>query len=176
MQMHGDIVYGRMGGQFFSAKKGEWQKKSPIGVVALNKANGNTNWIYTGANESITNMVVLPNDNVLLIADKSNLIGLGYVESGQSQRSLQSKTEIQTRTRRGAMSAAKRRQSRSAASAARSKKARNAPTIRFRSFDRKTARSSCAVCSICSRLIRRRKIFRGQTNTPRPESAVGNRS
>ncbi len=83
MQLHGDVVYGRMGGQFFSAKKGEWQKKSPIGVVALNKSNGNTNWIYTGANESITNMVVLPNDNTLLIADKSNLIGLDMSSQGK---------------------------------------------------------------------------------------------
>ena len=83
MQLHGDVIYGRMGGQFFSAKKGEWQKKSPIGVVALNKSNGNTNWIYTGANESITNMVVLPNDNTLLIADKSNLIGLDMSSQGK---------------------------------------------------------------------------------------------
>ena len=83
MQLHGDVIYGRMGGQFYSAKKGEWQKKSPIGVVALNKSNGNTNWIYTGANESITNMVVLPNDNTLLIADKSNLIGLDMSSQGK---------------------------------------------------------------------------------------------
>ena len=83
MQLHGDAVYGRMGGQFYSAKKGEWQKKSPIGVVALNKSNGNTNWIYTGADESITNMVVLPTDNVLLIADKSNLIGLDMSSQGK---------------------------------------------------------------------------------------------
>lgn len=83
MQMHGDVVYGRMGGQFFSAKKGEWQKKSPIGVVALNKTTGNTNWIYTGANESITNMMIMPNDNTLLIADKSNLIGLDMSSQGK---------------------------------------------------------------------------------------------
>lgn len=83
MQLHGDVLYGRMGGQFYSAKKGEWQKKSPIGVVALNKADGTTNWIYTGANESITNMVVLPADNTLLVADKSNLIGLDMSSRGK---------------------------------------------------------------------------------------------
>jgi len=83
MQMHGDVIYGRMGGQFFSAKKGEWQRKSPIGVVALNKSTGSTNWIYTGANESITNMMVLPQDNVLLVADKSNLIGLDMSSQGK---------------------------------------------------------------------------------------------
>lgn len=94
MQLHGDVVYGRMGGQFYSAKKGEWQKKSPIGVVALNKSNGNTNWIYTGANESITNMVVLPNDNTLLIADKSNLIGLDMASQGKVKESYKVKLKF----------------------------------------------------------------------------------
>ncbi len=76
MQLYNGVIYGRMGGQFFSGKKGEWQKKGPIGVVALDKATGNTNWIYTGAKESITNMMILPDDNSLLIADEKNLIGL----------------------------------------------------------------------------------------------------
>ncbi len=83
MQLFGDVVYGRMGGQFFSAKKGEWQKKSPIGVVALNKTTGDTNWIYTGAKNSITNMVVLESDNVMLIGDEKNLIGLDLSSRGK---------------------------------------------------------------------------------------------
>ncbi len=83
MQLFGDVIYGRMGGQFFSAKKGEWEKKKPIGVVALNKANGDTNWIYTGAKNSITNMVVLERDNVLLIGDEKNLIGLDLSSRGK---------------------------------------------------------------------------------------------
>ncbi|MDM7922938.1 MAG: PQQ-binding-like beta-propeller repeat protein [Pyrinomonadaceae bacterium] len=94
MQLHGDVIYGRMGGQFFSAKKGEWQEKNPVGVVALNKASGNTNWIYTGADESITNMVVLPNDNVLLIADKSNLIGLDMASQGKVKEAYKVKLQF----------------------------------------------------------------------------------
>lgn len=83
MQMFGDVVYGRMGGQFYSGKKGEWQKKSPIGVVALNKSTGATNWIYEGAKNSITNMMVLPDDNVLMIGDEKNLIGLDLSSQGK---------------------------------------------------------------------------------------------
>jgi outer membrane protein assembly factor BamB len=83
MQIMGDVVYGRMGGQFFSAKKGEWQKKSPIGVVALNKQTGATNWIYEGAKNSITNMMLLPDDNTLLVADEKNLIGLDLSSQGK---------------------------------------------------------------------------------------------
>ncbi|HEV7646417.1 MAG TPA: PQQ-binding-like beta-propeller repeat protein [Pyrinomonadaceae bacterium] len=83
MLLYGDTIYGRMGGQFFSAKKGEWQKKTPIGVVALNKASGSTNWIYEGAKNSITNMVVLSQQNVLMIGDEKNLIGLDLGSQGK---------------------------------------------------------------------------------------------
>jgi outer membrane protein assembly factor BamB len=83
MQLLGEVVYGRMGGQFYSAKKGEWQKKSPIGVVALNKTTGATNWIYEGAKNSITNMMILPDDNTLLIGDEKNLIGLDLSSQGK---------------------------------------------------------------------------------------------
>ncbi len=83
MQLHGDVIYGRMGGQFFSAKKGEWLEKGPVGVIALNKKDGSTNWIYKDADDSITNMVVLEEDNVLLVADKKNLIGLDLSSTGK---------------------------------------------------------------------------------------------
>ena len=83
MLLYGDVVYGRMGGQFFSAKKGEWQKKTPIGVVALNKQSGATNWIYEGAKNSITNMMILPESNSLLIGDEKNLIGLDLSSQGK---------------------------------------------------------------------------------------------
>lgn len=83
MQMMGDILYGRMGGQFFAWKKGEWEKKGPIGVVALNKATGNVEWIYDDAKNSITNMMLLPEDNTLMIADEKNLIGLDLSARGK---------------------------------------------------------------------------------------------
>ncbi|MCB1024002.1 MAG: PQQ-binding-like beta-propeller repeat protein, partial [Acidobacteria bacterium] len=83
MQLHGDVIYGRMGGQFFSGKKGEWLEKGPVGVVAINKTTGDTNWIYKDADESITNMIVLPDQNILLVADKKNLIGLDLSSSGK---------------------------------------------------------------------------------------------
>lgn len=83
MQMWGDTIYGRLGGQFFSAKKGEYIRKSPIGVVAISKTDGAEQWIYTGAKESITNMVVLQEQNVLLIGDEKNLIGLDLSSRGK---------------------------------------------------------------------------------------------
>lgn len=94
MQLHGDVIYGRMGGQFFSAKKGEWQEKNPVGVVALNKNTGTSNWIYSGADESITNMIVLPADNVLLVADKSSLIGLDMSSQGKVKEAYKVKLQF----------------------------------------------------------------------------------
>ena len=83
MQLSGSTIYGRMGGQFFSGKKREYAKKTPIGVVALDKTTGAENWIYTGAKESITNMMIVPQQNVLLIGDEKNLIGLDLSSSGK---------------------------------------------------------------------------------------------
>lgn len=83
MLTFGDTLYGRMGGQFFETRKGEYQKKTPIGVVAINKTNGSEIWIYKDAKESITNMVVLPEDNVMLIGDEKNLIGLDLNNQGK---------------------------------------------------------------------------------------------
>jgi outer membrane protein assembly factor BamB len=83
MQLVGDVLYGRMGGVFFEWKKGEWSKKDPIGVVALNKNSGETNWIYTGAKGSITNMMILSDINTVMIADEKNLIGLDMSSSGK---------------------------------------------------------------------------------------------
>ena len=94
MQLYEGVIYGRMGGQFFSAKKGEWLEKGPVGVVALNKNNGSTNWIYTGAKESITNMLIMPNDNVLLVADKSNLIGLDLASTGKAKEAYKIKLKF----------------------------------------------------------------------------------
>lgn len=94
VQIHGNVLYGRMGGQFFSAKKGEWLEKGPVGVVALNKTDGNTNWTYKDADESITNMVVLPNDNILIIADKKNLIGLDLSSTGKAKEAYKIKLKF----------------------------------------------------------------------------------
>lgn len=83
MQVLGDTLYGRMGGQFFETRKGEYQRKTPIGVVALNKTSGSEIWIYKDAKESITNMMILPDDNTMLIGDEKNLIGLDLNSQGK---------------------------------------------------------------------------------------------
>lgn len=81
--LHGNTLYGRMGGQFFSGKERKYVKKTPIGVVALDKSSGAERWIYKDAKESITNMMLVPQQNVLLIGDEKNIIGLDLAGSGK---------------------------------------------------------------------------------------------
>ena len=81
MVVSGDILYGRTGGNFQDAGKGEWKLKKPLGVVAVDKSSGELIWKYDKAKNGITNMVLLPELGTILIADEKNLIGLDAVSS-----------------------------------------------------------------------------------------------
>lgn len=76
MAMRGDILYGRMGGQFFEYKEREWKLVKPLGIVAVDKKSGSTLWRYDDAKDGITNMALVPNQDVVMIADAKNMIGL----------------------------------------------------------------------------------------------------
>lgn len=94
MVQSGDVIYGRLGGNFYSDKQKDYLKKSPIGVVALSKQNGAVLWNYTGAKNSITNMVLLPEQNALLIADEKNIIALDTNSSGKVKEAYKMKLEF----------------------------------------------------------------------------------
>jgi outer membrane protein assembly factor BamB len=83
MMARDGVLYGRMGGVFYEMNKREFQKKKPLGVVALDAATGGLNWRYDGAQDSITNMAVLPEAKSVLIADSKSLIGLSMDASGK---------------------------------------------------------------------------------------------
>jgi outer membrane protein assembly factor BamB len=105
LQMWGNTIYGRMGGQFFEAKKGEYRRKTPIGVVAINKTDGSEIWIYKDAKESITNMTVLADQNVLLIGDEKNLIGLDLSSQGKVKEAYKIPLKFKLRVGAGATAA-----------------------------------------------------------------------
>lgn len=84
MIVDGNRVYGRMGGSFYDWEKREWELKKPLGVVAVHSVNGSTVWRYDDAKDSITNMVLLPELNSVLIADSQNLIGLDTTIEGNN--------------------------------------------------------------------------------------------
>lgn len=70
------ILYGRMGGAFQEAFAGEWELKRPLGIVALEVGTGKVLWRYDKAKDALTNMVLMPDGETVLIADAKTLIGL----------------------------------------------------------------------------------------------------
>jgi outer membrane protein assembly factor BamB len=94
MKPYGNVIYGRLGGTFYDFGKREYIAKKPLGVVAIDKATGAANWFYDGAKDSLTNMVVLPDQNTILIADAKNLIGLDTTSSGKVKEAFKQKLEF----------------------------------------------------------------------------------
>jgi outer membrane protein assembly factor BamB len=76
MALRGNILYGRMGGQFYEYKEREWALAKPLGIVAVDKSTGNVLWKFDKAKDGITNIALLPNQDVVLLADAKSMIGL----------------------------------------------------------------------------------------------------
>jgi len=94
MLAHGSVIYGRMGGEFFDDKDREWKLKTPLGVVAVDKSNGQMLWKYDGADDGITNMVLVDEGKTLLIADAKNVIGLDTAAQGKVKETYKLKVEF----------------------------------------------------------------------------------
>jgi outer membrane protein assembly factor BamB len=75
MILAGDILYVRTGGQFTRLKDGETIERGSYGVSAIDANSGNVLWRYKGADKGITNLL-LPDRNVIVIADRDDLIFL----------------------------------------------------------------------------------------------------
>ena len=89
-----DVLYGRLGGAFYDFGKREYVNKKPFGVAAVNKTSGATLWYYEGARESVTNMVVIPNEHLVLLADAKNVIALDTSSTGKAKEAYKMKLEF----------------------------------------------------------------------------------
>lgn len=94
MTIRGNVIYGRMGGHFYDYGKREWVLKKPLGVVSVNKTGGATLNSYTKLKDSITNMAFATNQNLLIISDKDELIGLATDDGGSLKESFKQKLEF----------------------------------------------------------------------------------
>lgn len=94
MQTVGETLYGRLGGNFYDFGKREFVIKKPFGVVAVDKKSGAPVWRYDDAKESITNMLIMPDQNTIMIADEKNLIGLNMNGKGEVKESFKQKLEF----------------------------------------------------------------------------------
>jgi outer membrane protein assembly factor BamB len=101
----GDVLYCRMGGHFYDYHKSEWVLEKPLGVTALNKNTGTAIWRYDKAEDGITNMVLLPEQNTILIADSKNLIGLDTSGEGKMKENFKVKLEFKNKIGGGAKAA-----------------------------------------------------------------------
>lgn len=70
----GEVLIAQLGGHFFDIKKERWVWQGGFGVVALNRQTGKTQWRYTKAKGSITNLLLL--ENQIWLADERWLICL----------------------------------------------------------------------------------------------------
>ncbi|HEX8354062.1 MAG TPA: PQQ-binding-like beta-propeller repeat protein [Pyrinomonadaceae bacterium] len=94
MRVSGGRIYGRLGGAFYDFSKREYVNKKPFGVAAVDAKTGATVWYYDKADDSITNMSLLPEQNTVLVADAKNLIGLDGAGSGKVRESYKVKLEF----------------------------------------------------------------------------------
>lgn len=94
MKLAGEVLYGRLGGAFYDFSKREYANKKPFGVAAVDKKTGATVWYYDKADDSITNMALLPELNTVLVADAKNLIGLDTTSGGKVKESYKVKLEF----------------------------------------------------------------------------------
>ncbi|HEV2861076.1 MAG TPA: PQQ-binding-like beta-propeller repeat protein [Pyrinomonadaceae bacterium] len=94
MKTDGDVIYGRLGGAFYDFSKREYVNKKPFGVAAVDARSGATLWYYDKADDSITNMAVLPELSTVLVADAKSLIGLDTKSGGKVKESYKVKLEF----------------------------------------------------------------------------------
>lgn len=94
MQVRGDVIYGRLGGTFYDFGKREFVQRKPHGVVAVDKKSGSQIWFYDGAKNSLTNMAIIPAQNLILLADEKSLIGLDMQSTGKAKEVFRQKLEF----------------------------------------------------------------------------------
>ncbi len=70
----GAILFAQLGGHFFDIKKERWVWRGDFGVVALNRSTGKSEWRYSKARGSITNLLLL--ESQIWLADERWLICL----------------------------------------------------------------------------------------------------
>lgn len=86
VDIKGDMLYGRMGGTFFDDKKQDWDLKKPLGVVALDRNSGQVKWKFDKMSDAITNLLLTPSGNTIVVADKDELVGLNVTNGAEQFR------------------------------------------------------------------------------------------
>lgn len=74
LELVGDLIVGRMGGTFSDGKN--LKETKPFGAFAVDRNSGSLKWKWTKAKKSITNLKVVEDKNLVMLADKKSLYAL----------------------------------------------------------------------------------------------------
>lgn len=74
IEVVGEKIFARYGGYFSNGQT--VVLREPLGVLAVNAANGEALYNFEKPKEGLTNLLVLPETNTLMFADASNLYGI----------------------------------------------------------------------------------------------------
>lgn len=83
IEIVGEKIFARYGGYFSNGQT--VMLCEPLGVVALNAADGKDLYNFDQAKEGITNLVVLPESNTLMFADAHNLYGIDIAAAAPTE-------------------------------------------------------------------------------------------
>lgn len=74
IEMVNNLIVGRMGGTFSNGK--DIVQKKPFGAFAVDTTIGKLAWKWTKAKDSVTNLRILPEQGLVMLADKKKLYAL----------------------------------------------------------------------------------------------------
>jgi len=101
-----DTVYVRLGGNFFNYVEKGYELKTPLGVMALDRATGAKKWEYKDAKDGITNLLYLPENGVVMMSDAHELSGLLLESSGKAGKKFEVPLEFKRKISGGEVAAA----------------------------------------------------------------------
>ena len=74
LELVGDKIVGQMGGSFSNGK--DIVQKKPFGAFVVDTTSGKLAWKWTKAKDSVTNLRILPEQGLIMLADKKKLYAL----------------------------------------------------------------------------------------------------
>ncbi|MEZ5278562.1 MAG: PQQ-binding-like beta-propeller repeat protein [Opitutaceae bacterium] len=81
LEVVGDLLIGRIGGTVSNGKT--YVQVKPFGAFAIERSSGKETWSWTKARDSITNLQIIPDQDLVVLADKAKLYALKISAKGK---------------------------------------------------------------------------------------------
>jgi outer membrane protein assembly factor BamB len=83
LELHDNLIVGRLGGTFSTGR--DLVRKSPFGAFAVDTINRKLVWKWTKARDSVTNIQLIPDQGLVMLADKKKLYALDLKATGKGK-------------------------------------------------------------------------------------------